>query len=152
MTKNIVDKKNKVDIIFAGSLLLSGIALYTANNAYNKAKTAESEANSAQSNLNLKLVEENIVPDNSSNSFTVFPSTLESGQINFKLNAGTDDKILLENLQGDKNDSINIRCNNGGITLNSGSAMITLSNLPTSSEDLTSGQLWNNNNTLNIIP
>ena len=124
-------KKNNSYLIFLVSLLLASFAVYTANKAYNKSKISESTAviakstaDSAQSNLDLKLVDGNIVPENSSNSFTVFPSTYNSGSINLKLNNGTDDRIVLKNKQGDKTDSVNLKCINGGITLRSSLGII----------------------------
>ena len=148
MKKNNKKKTGSKNYILLFRGLIFGLIVY----AIYISRIAKNKSNSAQSNLDLKLdTAGDIYPDNSSNSFTVKPSTLEPGQINFKLNAGADDKILLENLQGDKNDSINIKCDGGGITLNSGFGIITLSNLPTSSSGLTSGQLWNNSGVLNII-
>ena len=138
-------KKNNSYLIFLVSLLLSSFAVYTANKAYNKSKisestaviskstadsaqstanSAQSTANSAQSNLDLKLTDNNIVPDNSSNSFTVFPSTYNSGSINLKLNGTTEDRIVLKNKQGAATDSVNLKCINGGITLRSSLGII----------------------------
>lgn len=148
MAKNKVDKKkNRNDMMFAGILFLSAFAAYTANEAYNKSK-------SAQSNLDLKLSGDNIVSANSGDPIKIVSTSTTSGAISLISNGGTDGKIVIQEQQGDKNDSIEIKSNSGGITLNGAGfgqyGGVHIKNLPDSGTGLVSGQLWNNNGVLNI--
>ena len=150
MSKNKVDKKNnKNDIMFACILLLSAFAAYTANEAYNKSKNAQSTANSSQSNLDLKLSGDNIVSANSGDPIKIVSTSTISGAISLISNGGTDGKIVIQEKQGDKNDSINIKSNGGGITLNSEIGMIILPNLPSTNPSVT-GQLWSDNGVVKV--
>ena len=151
MTKNKVDKKNnRNDIMFAGILLLSAFAAYTANEAYNKSKNAQSTANNAQSNLDLKLSGDNIVSANSGDPIKIVSTSTTSEAISFTVNGGTDSKILIYAKQGDKNDSINIKSDLGGIKLDSGLGVIILPpNLPTTNPSVT-GQLWADNGVVKV--
>ena len=157
MSKNKVDKKNnKNDMMFAGILLLSAFAAYTANEAYNKSKNAQSTANSArstsnsaQSNLDLKLSGDNIVSANSGDPIKIVSTSTTSEAISFTVNGGSDSKIFIYAQQGDKNDSINIKSSGGGITLNSERGVIILPNLPTTNPSVT-GRLWSDNGVVKV--
>ena len=119
MSKNKVEKKNNINIIFVGTLLLSSLAAYIANEAYNKSKSAESTSNSSQSNLDLKLEEGIIRADNTNNSISITSLSPNSEGLSLISNGGTDSSIVVRNIQGVSLNSIDIRSDSGGISLTS---------------------------------